>query len=126
MIFLLQIPADEIKYLKSRTFRNLRYTYNFADFVLDLLIYSHCNGVIRVSPMEIGDDLQTVHFLIVVNEPSTSENHHLAQNIKQALVGPYRGLSGMRSDPAPSIEPMTHCMRRGILHDRSLSIKEQK
>jgi hypothetical protein len=82
MIFLLQILADEVKHLKESYFRNVRYTYNFADFVLDFLIYSHCNGVIGVSAVEIGDDLQTFHFLIVVNEPSTWENHHLAQNIK--------------------------------------------
>ena len=60
----------------------MRYTYIFADFVLNLLIYSHWNGVIGVPAVEIGDDLQTFHFIIIVNEPSTWENHDLAQNIK--------------------------------------------
>lgn len=67
MILLPQILADKIIIKKNRTFQKLRYTYIFANFVFNLLVYSFCNGVISVSPMEIGDDLQAVQFLPGVN-----------------------------------------------------------
>jgi hypothetical protein len=38
----------------------------------------------------------------------------------------YLGLSGMNSDPAARIAPMTHCKKSGIRHDLSESMKEQK
>lgn len=90
MIFLLQILADEINYLKDSYFRNVRYTYNFADFVLDLQKDSHCNGVISVTPVEIGDDLQTFHFLIVVNQPSTWGESRLSSKYKIGLTEDFR------------------------------------
>lgn len=38
----------------------------------------------------------------------------------------YRGLSGISKEPAARMKPMTHCIKRGIRHERSESMKEQK
>lgn len=36
------------------------------------------------------------------------------------------GLSGITREPAASMAPITHWMNKGILHERSDSMKEQK
>jgi len=77
-----------------------------------------------IPSVEINNDLHALGFFAHINEPSIIRIRRLSSRVSAIFT--YRGLSGIRRDPIASIVPMTHWMKSGIRHDKSLPIKEQK
>lgn len=102
--------SEEHNYLKHNS------VFNFLVFGLSLFVR-------LIATMEINDDAKTFRIFTHVYEPTkkVQDKKSIEHN-----AGTYRGLSGITRDPAARIAPITHCIKSGIRHARSESMKEQK
>lgn len=68
----------------------------------------------------------------IIRMPSSSRSTSMSQlqsvklRLRHRRYHTYRGLSGMTSEPAARIAPMTHWINSGMRHERSESMNEQK
>jgi hypothetical protein len=79
-----------------------------------------------IPSVEISNDVHALGLFSHINEPPIIRFRRLINGIAGYSSITYRGLSGIRRDPTARIVPITHWMKSGIRHDKSLSIKEQK
>ena len=93
------------------------------DSIFNFLVLGMSLFIRLIATVEINDDTKTFRILTHVYKPTEEVQGTKSINHN---AGPYRGLSGITSDPAARMAPITHCIKSGIRHARSESMKEQK
>ena len=98
-------------------------TYLFINLSLYLSKLGYRNGVIEITPMQVCEDLQSFCILIRVDKPPVST---MWIGTRRGYLRIDLGLSGKASEPIANTNPRPHWIKRGIRHEKSDSMKEQK